>query len=213
VLGLVVLVSEAAPPSAAAGAAGAAGPSGAAPALREATMLGDLCGLAGSACLALYFSVSARVRRSLPVLFAWLAVLSAVGAAVATAAGLALEGARADYQGASALAALAGGDRRSALLALGAALTASTVGHGVANFALRFVSPLVVSVAFLAQPLIAAAQGAALQLQGPLTARALAAAPLLIVGAYLTTVGGRERGLTLADAARCRLTRTSRAAK
>ena len=66
-------------------------------------------------------------------------------------------------------------------------------------------SALIVSSAFILMPFAAIAQGVVLGLQGPPTAFALVAGPPMVFGAYLVTVGGRERGLSICDALRCRL--------
>jgi len=59
----------------------------------------------------------------------------------------------------------------------------------------------------LTMPIFGIAQGVALGLQGPPSALSMLAAPVIIFGAFLTSVGGRERGLTLIDVLRCRLQR------
>ena len=90
-------------------------------------------------------------------------------------------------------------------VAAGAALTASMLGHGLTNLVMNVLSPLVVSVAYLLMPLLAMTQGYVLGLQGAPTALLALAVPLIIYGAFLTSVGSRERGLGVRDALCCRL--------
>ena len=171
---------------------------------RNATVSGDASGLLASLCLGIYFVASgeARKRQGLP-LWCWLCPLNAVAAVATTAASAAIERNDAEFLGALAWA--EPGGQRVFLLAAGSAVTAGCLGHGLANFVMATLSPLVVSVGFIAMPLSAIAQGVALGLQAAPSAISLAAAPVIIYGAYLTSVGGRERGLAVLDALLCRL--------
>ena len=202
---VALLVSEAgpAPSSSSSSAATATDDGTVSVAARPATVAGDLAGLLASAALAIYFVASGAVRKRLGVpLFSWLWPLHAVAALLTTVLGVALESDLPGYLGPFAWA---GGDGYVFGIALGSALTAGMLGHGIANLVMSQLSPLIVSVSFLGQPLLATLIGYGLGLQAMPSALAFVAAPLLIGGAFLTTIGARERGLSVADVLRCRI--------
>jgi drug/metabolite transporter (DMT)-like permease len=167
---------------------------------RGVTAGGDLLGVAASAMLALYFTVGGRLRKWMP-LFSWLCPLHASAALFTTLLALAVEPGTAATYGALAW----GSDARVLGYAAGAAVFAGMIGHGLANYVMATLSPLIVSVAMLGQPLIGSLIGYGLGVQGTPSAMTLVAAPLILAGAYATTVGTRERGLSLRDVLTCRV--------
>jgi hypothetical protein len=152
--------------------------------------------------LALYFIATgeARKRHGLP-LFCWLCPLNLVAAVATTAASATLESGTPGFLGPLEWA----HDGHVFVIAGGSAISAGLLGHGIANFVMSQLSPLVVSVAFLLMPIAAVAQGFLLGLQGAPSMMTALAAPVIMYGAFIVSVGGRERALTLLDVLRCRL--------
>ena len=169
---------------------------------RNVSASGDFAGLLASLSLGLYFVASGEARKQHGVpLFCWLCPLNAVAAIATTAASAVLESASPEFLGPLAWAS----DSYVFLIAGGSALSAGLLGHGIANFVMTQLSPLVVSVGFLLMPVFAVAQGFALGLQGAPSVVTAVAAPIVVYGAFVVSVGGRERGLSIADILMCRL--------
>lgn len=161
--------------------------------IQEATIVGDLAGLSGSAMMALYFAIGAYARKELKIsLFCWLAPVNAIAALVTTLYAVFVE---------SADVFLWLRDGPTFLKALGGGFLAGTIGHGLANYVMTILSPLVVSVAFLIQPFFAILFGYITNLGSAPTLLTLFAAPLLIGGSFLVTVG--QRGLSFTDLCSC----------
>jgi len=165
--------------------------SAASPSLMKSwSLAGDIASFAACIALAVYILVGARLRKWMP-LWAYMAPVSAVSAVVATAASLALEdgvcwvgcGPR------SVVGWLATG--RDFGLTLAAAVVPGMMGHALANAVLAHLSPLVLSAAQLAQPLIAGLYGYGLGLQGDPGLVTVAVAPVLLVGVLCVVVGKR----------------------
>jgi len=161
--------------------------------IQEATISGDLAGLLGSAMMALYFALGAYARKELKIsLFCWLAPVNAIAALVTTLYAVLVE---------SGDVLLWLNDGPTFLKALGGGFLAGTIGHGLANYVMTILSPLVVSVAFLIQPFFAILFGYLTSLGSAPTLLTLFAAPLLIGGSFLVTVG--QRGVAFTDLCSC----------
>jgi len=160
---------------------------------QEATILGDLSGLAGSCMMALYFALGAFARKELQIsLFCWLAPVNFMAAIVTTLYAIFVE---------SADVLLWLKDGPTFLKAVGGGFLAGTLGHGLANFVMTILSPLVVSVAFLIQPFFAVLFGYLTNLGSAPTLLTLFAAPLLIGGSGLVTIA--QRGVSFSDLFSC----------
>ena len=79
----------------------------------------------------------------------------------------------------------------------------AVLGHTLANLSLAHLSPLVVAVSGLWEPLVGSVLGYLVGVQGVPGIVTLAAGPLLMVGCVLTTVGARDSGLSLHDVLKC----------
>ena len=80
-------------------------------------------------------------------------------------------------------------------IVFGAAFFSGMLGHTIANLALSHLSPLLVSVSFLWEPLIGSFLGYLVGVQGVPGVATLVAGPLLMIGAFLCTIGGRDSGI------------------
>lgn len=187
---------------------------GAGPPAESVQLAGDLAALGGAAAFVLYLLIGREVRQWLPT-FLYVAPVFAVSALALTAAAAAYEGATLGG-GLSGSAAGPGAAERSAALAtfgwaslewapsaLYLAVGPGVCGHAVLNLCVGHLDPLVISVALLAEPLLATALGCAMgvsALPGPWT---LGGGPLLLAGCALTVWGAhtRDRARAGGDAA------------
>lgn len=164
------------------------------------TVEGDLYGVAASALFAAYLLVAGRLRKWMP-LFSWLCPLHIAAAVSTTVMGVIAEPDTVAEYGVFAWMY----NKDVLAYALGAAWFAGMMGHGIANYVMKTLSPLIVAVAMLGQPLVGSCIGYAIGIQGVPSTLTFVAAPMIIAGAFLTTVGNRERGLSLRDIIVCRL--------
>lgn len=171
----------------------------------QATLQGDLIGLIASASLGFYFAVGGSVRKWCP-LFSWLCPLHASAAVTTAVIGLlafpgttlvTMEG-KPDV---AVLGWMTGGP--NALYALAAACIPGMLGHGIANFVIGRVGGLTVSVFQLLQPASGTTIGYLAGVQGPPGLASLLCAPVILYGAFLVTVGAREKGFTWRQVLRC----------
>jgi hypothetical protein len=143
--------------------------------------------------MALYFALGAFARKELQIsLFCWLAPVNFMAAIVTTLYAIFVE---------SADVLLWLKDGPTFLIAVGGGFLAGTLGHGLANFVMTILSPLVVSVAFLIQPFFAVLFGYLTNLGSAPTLLTLFAAPLLIGGSGLVTIA--QRGVSFSDLFSC----------
>lgn len=171
----------------------------------RASWRGDMMGLFASASLSIYWVVTSTARKWCP-LFAWLCPLNAAAAATCAAFSLLFIPGTTLYDASAPVGVftwLAGGPLF--YYALAAAILASSFGHGLAAFVIGRCGPLPVSVAMLLQPPTGTLIGFAAGVQGPPGAAAMLCAPVILAGAYLVTVGGREKGLTWTHVLGCNL--------
>ncbi|KAF0716841.1 Aste57867_2636 [Aphanomyces stellatus] len=157
----------------------------------HASLLGNASALVGAVVLIVYLEGCASSRKWMP-LFLYSFSVTSIGAVALGLASLVLES-HTTLTGFGP-AALLGcfGDGRRLALALGAAFFAGFFGHATMNVAIVYVSPLLISVAALSEPLIGSILGYLVGVQGAPDKVALVAAPLLLGGALLVTLGGRD---------------------
>jgi drug/metabolite transporter (DMT)-like permease len=186
---------------AALGAAGAAvlAAGAAAGAARGATLRGDAAALAAAAAVIPYLLVGHRLRSWMP-LCCYAAPVTAVGAALLTAAAAAA-GARPGAAGAAGLFGWAA-SRRHGGLVLYLALGPGIVGHTGINAVLLHLDPLVVALAMNAEPLLGSAIGAALGVAAPPGVATLLGGALVLAAAAWVAVAGAAREARAAPAAR-----------
>lgn len=207
--GVALLVSSAT--DAAGSGSGGSGAGGLVAGESQVTVYGDVVGLLGSATLAAYFAVGARVRKWCP-LFSWMCPLHiAASAFTGTCALLFVDGATVSTDGNGLLGWM--GDVTRFGYSLGAAVFPGMLGHAISNLVLKHLSALTVSVAMLLQPPIGSVIGYAVGVQGVPSALTAVAAPIILYGAFLVTTGSRDKGLTWRQVLQCKLTPMAPASK
>ncbi|KAG9400793.1 hypothetical protein AC1031_010232 [Aphanomyces cochlioides] len=155
----------------------------------DVTLAGNAAALLGALAILLYLEGGAGCRKWMP-LFVYALPVTAIAALELAIASLVFEGTSVwGLEPTSLLGFL--GDGRSFGLAFGAAAVSGILGHTCANLAVKFASPLVISVSILWEPLLGSAMGYMVGVQGPPDFSALIAAPLLLIGAFMVTLGGR----------------------
>jgi drug/metabolite transporter (DMT)-like permease len=157
---------------------------------RGVSALGDFVAFLGAASFAVYAEVGARLRKWMPI-FLYAAPVTAASAVGCALGSLAIEGATLAGTGPTSLWGFLG-DSRVFGLTLGAAIVAGMFGHTSANLALQHVSPLILSVILLFEPLVGSLLGYAVGVQGVPGVWTLVAGPIMVVGAGLVTLGGRD---------------------
>jgi hypothetical protein len=138
--------------------------------------------------MVVYLGVGARLREFMP-LFLYAFPVTAAAAALCALAAVAFEGAgAAPPLAADGLLGFAGSGARFGLT-LGAGLVPGILGHTGANFALSAISPLVVSVFFLLDPVLGSLFGYALGFQLAPDGVVAACGAVLVLAAALVTLG------------------------
>jgi len=158
------------------------------------TVAGDAVALGGAAAMAVYLTAGRhfRSRVRLPLfLYAFPVTLSA--AMVATAASLAAEGpshgvAFGGPPSVGVFGWLRDGRLAAVVVALG--MVSGILGHTLANLALARLSPLVVSVGLLLEPLAGSVIGYAAGVQEVPQPWTFGGGAILLIGAGLVTIGG-----------------------
>jgi len=162
------------------------------------TLAGDAAALAGAAAMGLYLAVGGRLRQWMP-LWIYAFAVTAVSALVSGVGALAMEsgdgGPFAPVSlgglGPSSMLGWLGSWRRFGCVA-GAAVTSGILGHTGANLALEYISPLIISVALLLEPVVGSLLGYAAGFQGAPDAWTALCGPALIGSATLVTLGDRS---------------------
>ncbi|RHY25236.1 hypothetical protein DYB32_008442 [Aphanomyces invadans] len=155
-----------------------------------ATVAGNLAALLGAAAIIPYLEVGASCRQFIP-LFIYAFPVTLIAAVTLAVASLAFEPTtRVTSVGPTALFGFFGHAERAGY-ALSAAAVSGIAGHTLMNLAVKYVSPLVVGVAVLWEPLLGSFLGYFANVQGPPDVMSLVATPLLLGGALLVTLGGR----------------------
>lgn len=160
----------------------------------EPTLLGDLVATLGAAAMGVYLLTGASLRSWMPV---WLYVfpVTIIAGLLAALFSIAFEE-KTQLAGVSAqsLFGLFGSGQRFGLV-LGSAFTAGILGHTMANLALEYISPLIVSVLLLFEPLIGSFIGYIVGVQGPPSLVTWLAGFPLMIAAGLVSLGGRDSDL------------------
>lgn len=154
------------------------------------TLAGDAAAFAGGAVIIAYLEGGARLRQWVPT-FVFALPVTAVASLALGGLSLALEGAVAAGTGPAALFGFAGSPRRAAL-ALAAAAVSGILGHTAMNAAVKFVSPLVLAVAALWEPLLGSLLGYAVGLEGAPGPETAGAAVALLAGGFLVSISARD---------------------
>jgi drug/metabolite transporter (DMT)-like permease len=167
-----------------------------------APLLGDMLALLGAAFMGIYLSVGYALRQWMPL---WLYVtpVTLVAAITAALASLAIE--HSQVQGTQVNSVF--GEFGSPAwfgLAMGAALTAGILGHTAANLAMEHISPLIVSVLLLWEPLIGSVMGYLVGVQAPPDLVVYLAGFPLMLSAVLVVLGKRNTVLHKRFEAWCR---------
>jgi drug/metabolite transporter (DMT)-like permease len=171
----------------------------------SASVAGDAVALLGALTVWGYLEVGSLLRKGkgMPI-FLYSAPVSAVAALTAGAASALLEPTFL-LTGTSPSSLLGWlGEPRAFGLTLGAALGSGILGHTAANLSLKYLNPLLVSVAWLSEPLIGSFFGLLAGVAAVPGLTTLLAGPLLLAGALLVTLGARDSGFD-ADKWRARL--------
>lgn len=157
----------------------------------EPSVAGDLVALVGAAMMGIYLVVGARLRQWMP-LFLYAFPVSLIASLVLLCLAAVLEpSVKMSGLGPSSVFGFFGSPERFGL-SFGAALGAGILGHTLCNFALEHISSLIVSVTLLLEPLIGSVIGWVVGVQGVPDATTFAAGPVLLLGALMVTLGGRE---------------------
>jgi hypothetical protein len=162
---------------------------------RSPSVDGDLVAVAAAVAMGLYLTIGAGLRSWMRIFMYSLTVNVAAAFWTALIA-IATEGTTVTgLTNRSVFGWMAGGNWF--WYAFGAASTAGMLGHGAANVAVRYVTPLFIGVALLVQPVIGAFYGYLAGVQGIPTFITLICGPIIIFGAFIVTVGARKNGITL----------------
>lgn len=146
---------------------------------------GDCVAVLGAAAMGVYLSLGARVRKRV-LLWMYVFPVTLVAGVVCVVGSWALEPDSLEHS------LLGADDQRDFYLALGAAFTAGILGHTLANLALGHVSPLIVSVLLLSEPLIGSVLGYCAGVQSAPSLTTVACGVPLMLAAALVTVGARR---------------------
>ncbi|ETV93632.1 hypothetical protein H310_12413 [Aphanomyces invadans] len=160
----------------------------------QVTLAGNAAAMLGALAILVYLEGGAGCRKWMP-LFAYALPVTAIATVELAVASLVFEPTTSIVGvGSTALWGFLGDTRRFGL-AFGAAAVSGMLGHTCANLAVKYVSPLLISVAVLWEPLLGGFMGYLVGVQGPPDVSAIVAAPLLLGGAFLVTLGARKTGL------------------
>jgi len=164
---------------------------------RDVTLAGDAAALLGAAAIIPYLEGGSKLRGWMP-LFVYALPVTLGAAVFLGAASLALEGGDGSTAAATpwgfgpgALLGFLGSPRRFGVT-LGAAAVSGILGHTLVNLCLKHLSPLLISVSCLWEPLLGSLLGWAVGVQGVPGAATAVAAPLLLLGGALVSLGERR---------------------
>jgi drug/metabolite transporter (DMT)-like permease len=161
---------------------------------RGVTIAGDAAALLGAAAIIPYLEGGAKLRAWMPLFVYALPVT--LGASLWLAlASLVLEGGLGATFWGTGPAAIFGflGSPKRFGVAFGAASVSGILGHTLVNLAVKHLSPLLISVTCLSEPLLGSLLGYAIGVQGVPGAMTAIAAPLLILGGVMVNLGERKK--------------------
>ncbi|KAH9259742.1 hypothetical protein BASA81_002164 [Batrachochytrium salamandrivorans] len=151
------------------------------------SLAGDFTALLGAAAMGIYLSLGAKVRQQV-LLWMYVFPVTLVAGVVCVVGSWAFEPGSLEHS------LLGANQQQDFYLAFGAAFTAGILGHTLANLALGYVSPLVVSVLLLSEPLIGSLLGYWAGVQSPPSPTTIACGVPLMLAAALVTVGNFPKG-------------------
>jgi drug/metabolite transporter (DMT)-like permease len=157
----------------------------------EVTVQGDLMAVLGAATVWLYLEVGGSLRAWMPLFHYAFPVTLASALAAAVLSFLFEPSVTLVGASAASLLGFLGSPARFAL-AFGAALCSGMLGHTLMNLSLARISPLVVAVCALSEPLLGSVLGFLVGVQGVPDPITLVCGPLLVAGCVLTTLGARD---------------------
>jgi len=155
----------------------------------EVTLAGDAAALLGAAAIIPYLQGGAKLRAWMPLFVYALPVTACAAAWLAAGSLLSEGGVAAGGVGPGSLLGFLGSPQRAAL-ALGAAAVSGILGHTLMNYSLRHLSPLLISVVCLWEPVLGSFLGWLVGVQGPPSGLTLLAAPLLLGGGLCVSLKG-----------------------
>lgn len=157
----------------------------------QVTLAGNLSALLGAAAMGVYLGVGSRMRQWMPLwLYAFpVTFVSAIASAVF--AFILEPGVR--FQGLEETSLFGWmGSHFRGFVTFGAAFGSGICGHTLANMSLEHIDPLVVSVVLLLEPVVGSFFGYLAGVQTEPGLLTLLSGMVLILGAFLTTIGGRN---------------------
>ena len=167
----------------------------------KVSVAGDAMALLGAAAMVIYLGVGGKLRKWMPLfLYAFPVTFSA--SIVSLLLSISFEPHtyifldNNDKFGPTTFFGWLGDGTRFGLT-FGAALCSGIMGHTFANYSLSYINPLIVSVCILAEPLLGSLIGWVTGIQGIPSILTLIAGPLLLLGAFFTTIGARDSGFQL----------------
>lgn len=149
------------------------------------TLAGDVAALFGGSVIIYYLEGGARLRQWVPV-FIFAFPVNIVASAVLFVTSVLFEGASVVGTGASSVFGFWGDGRRFGIV-LCAAAVSGVLGHTAMNASVKHLSPLILSVAALWEPVLGSLLGYALNLNGAPSALTALAAVALLAGGLLVS--------------------------
>jgi drug/metabolite transporter (DMT)-like permease len=152
------------------------------------SLRGDLWALLGAATVVFYLKIGSAMRTFLPLFVYAFPVTASAGLSCLFAAVLLESDSTFLGFGPSSMLGFLGSWPRFGL-SFGAAMAAGILGHTGANLCLEYVSPLVISINLLFEPLLGSLLGYAVGLEGEPDLITLFCGPLLMLSAVIVTLG------------------------
>ena len=187
--GMVALVLLTAAEAAASAASGAT-PSNNNRMIRPASTYGDVCAVITALCMYAYLAIGRALRAWMP-LWMYFGPITLTAATLTSAVSLGWEEGT-SFSGADA-AGLFGWLFHPRLMgiAVAAGFVPTILGHGLTNLSVKYISPLVVSIFGLLQPIVGGVYGYALGVAAVPSVVTLAAGPTILLGILLVITGSR----------------------
>jgi len=162
--------------------------------IRPFSVAGDMAAAAAAVCMAANLLVGGRMRAWMPIWLYSMPTFAVAGLGAAMLSLLLEEETILFGLGPNSVFGWMGDIRRFGI-AFAMAFVPTILGHTVSNWALQFVSPLVLSTMLLTAPPISSLYGYWLGLQGPPGAGLLIGGPVILAGIAVVILGGRKSPL------------------
>jgi hypothetical protein len=162
--------------------------------IRPFSVVGDMAAAAAAVCMAANLLVGGRMRAWMPIWLYSMPTFAVAGLGAAVLSLLLEEETILFGLGPNGVFGWMGDIRRFGI-AFAMAFVPTILGHTVSNWALQFVSPLVLSTMLLTAPPISSLYGYWLGLQGPPGAGLLIGGPVILTGIAVVILGGRKSPL------------------